>query len=393
VIPFRDDARRRALWLARAYYFFYFAAVGAFNPYLNLYFDQVGLSGSAIGLLAAVSPLCLIVVSPAWGSLADRYRAHRVLLPLASFAPILPVLLLGGVSRFEWLAGLITVMALFSTAINPLIDSATLELVEGTTHSFGAIRIGGTFGFIAGSVTGGELVGRLGPEASFAAYGVCMAGAGLVALGLPARRATLRASFRAGLRDLLAQRAFALFLAGGLLIGAALYAAFSFYPLRLQQLGASTTLIGLASALAALSEIPMMIYSQTVLRRLGPWGTAALGACMYAARWALVGLAPTPILAILTQLLNGLSFGAFLIGGIAYVDAHTPPGLSATAQAVFTAATIGVGAALGVIGGGWLYEHLGAAGFFFAASAATAGGLLLLVAARRSQPAARPTTL
>jgi hypothetical protein len=45
-----------ALWLARAYYFFYFGAVGAYFPYINLHFERVGLNGAAIGALASISP-------------------------------------------------------------------------------------------------------------------------------------------------------------------------------------------------------------------------------------------------------------------------------------------------------------------------------------------------
>ena len=62
-----------------------------------------------------------------------------------------------------------------------------------------------------------------------------------------------------------------------------------------------------------------------------------------------IALVTDPTLAVWTQVLHSVSFSPFLIGGVAYVDEHTPAGLSATAQAVYTAATFGVGAALGVV--------------------------------------------
>jgi PPP family 3-phenylpropionic acid transporter len=382
----------RALWLARAYYFFFFGAVGCYFPYINVYYANVGLSGAAIGVLAAVGPVSLMVIGPLWGGLGDRFRLHRILLPLATFAPIVPTVLVGSTARLGPLLLLITLGSIFFTAISPLIDSAVLELIEGTYYAFGDVRVWGSIGYMLCTIVCGYLIEWQGSIWIFIGYAVNMALAGLAALGLPARRRALRVSFGAGLRQLLAQRSFALFLGGVGLLGAAVYACLSFFPIYLRQLGGGEALIGLAGAIAAVSEMPTLFYSRWVLDRIGAWGAAALGALTYGVRWGLLAIIVSPGLALLTQALHSLSFGAFLIGGVAFVDQHTPSGLGATAQAVFTATVYGVGASLGALAGGWLYDRLGASGFFLAASLTTFMGLLLIVAARRP-PQAQPTPL
>ncbi len=376
-------ASPRALFLARAYYFFFFGAIGCYTYYANLYFEARGLGGGAIGLLAALPPVMLVLGGPLWGALADRFHLHRVLLPLVTLAPIAPIWWVGQTEALGWLAAWVALAAFFSTATGPLIDSAVLELVAGTPHTFGSIRVWGTFGFILASPTMGALLrpGQLAPI--FIGYAVCMAAAGLAAVGLPARRQVLHTSYQAGVRQLLAQPAFVLILAAAFLLGAATNSAFAFYPLHLQHLGASTTLIGLAGALAAVTEIPTLLLVHHLLRRFSAWGSLALGAALYVVRWAVVAVIPGPLLATLAQVLHGVSFGPSLVGGVAYVDEHTPPGLSATGQAVFSATQWGLGAAVGAAAGGWVFEHLGAAGFFLAAAAVTAAGLVLILAARR----------
>lgn len=371
--------------LASAYYFFYFGAVGAYFPFVGLFYQALGLSGLQIGLLASLGPLCNLTAGTLWSSLADRFRLHRPLLVVLSFAPLPPALLAPLMTEFGALAVLALAANFFASGLGPLIDSATLELVEGTAQSYGDIRLWGTLGYISQVLVVGWVVHNLGLAWLFYAYVASLGLAGVVALGLPARQRILRTTFSAGLHQLLAQPSFSLFLLGSLVSGAAVYGAFSFYSIHLQMLGGAATLVGYANALSALSELPVLRYSQKLLRWLGAWGSTMLGGLTYAVRWALVAVAGQPLAVFWTQALHGPSFGAFLVGSVAYADERAPVGLNATAQALLTAASFGLGAALGAGAGGWAFDALGASGFFLAAAAANLSGLLFLVAARRSE--------
>jgi predicted MFS family arabinose efflux permease len=218
---------------------------------------------------------------------------------------------------------------------------------------------------------------------AFVGYAVCLALAGVVALGLPARRTKLQIDFNAGVRQLLASRSFLFFLGGSFLIGLAFQASISFFPLRLQDLGASTLLIGLAGALSSVAEVPTLVFARRIFQRLSPWAATMIAALVYTARWALVAVLTDPISATLTQATHGLSFGMFLIGGVAYVDERSPAGLSATAQAVFGAIFGGIGAAAGAWLGGWVYQTYSATVLFAGMSGATLVALFLLILARR----------
>lgn len=374
----------RALLFARAFYFLFFGAVGSYVPFINLYFEQNGLSGTAIGTLAALGPLVLLFSGPLWGAIGDRFRIHRYLLPLAVVGPIVPALLMLRTGNFSALAALMLAGAFFSTAVTPLIDSAVLDLVQDTPHSYGSIRVWGSVGYTLAAWLMGNLLKAQGLRWLFYGYALALLIAALISLGLPARRQSWQTSFRASVSQLVRQRPLALFFAGSFLVGAALQASYAFFPLHLMALGGNPAWVGLASALGATSEIPVLYFSGLIFGRLGVRNTVILGYLTFAVRWAVVALVTSPVLAVLTTSLHGLSFGPFLTGGVAFVETHTPAGLHATAQALLTAMCFGLGAAVGALCGGLLYDTLGASGLFGVASVTmlVAAGFVVLAGKR-----------
>jgi predicted MFS family arabinose efflux permease len=99
-------------------------------------------------------------------------------------------------------------------------------------------------------------------------------------------------------------------------------------------------------------------------------------------RWGLLAAVTSPVVALLTSALHGVTFSPFLAGGVAFVEKHTPSGLHATAQSLLTTAGFGVGAATGALAGGLLFEAWGAPGMFGAGTLAclAAAGLVYLAA-------------
>jgi PPP family 3-phenylpropionic acid transporter len=352
------------LLLARLFYFFYFGAVGCYVPFINLYLEGVGLSGSAIGLLAALPPLMLLGASPLWGALGDRFHIHRRLLPIATLGAILPTLLMLATAQLPVLIVLVVVAAFFISPTLALIDSAVLDLVDGTRYSYGNIRIWGSVGFTLFTWLMGFVINARGLPWLFYGNAALLLVSGLIALAMPPRRQTWQTSFRASVGQLLRRRPLALFLVGTFLVGASLQASYSFYPLHLIALGANPAWLGLAGALGALAEVPVLYASGRIFERLGLRRTVMGGYLMFAVRWGILALTTSPRVALFTNLLHGVTFSPFLAGGIAFVAGQTPPGLHGTAQGLLTAVGFGLGAAVGAFGGGLLYDAFGASGMF-----------------------------
>lgn len=374
---------RHHAWLMAAYYFFFYGAFGCFLTYLPLYYQHIGLPGEKIGLLVALSPVVLFVSGPLWGAIADRFNLHRWLLPLATFSAIGPVFLFPLTRDLSFLIPLVLVQAFFSQAIGPLMDSAALDIAGKTKTDFGQVRLGGSVGFMVISVIVGWLITNFGLEWLFYSYMTCMAIAGLIALALPARAHHWQAPLWQGLRNLLSKPPLVFFLVAAFLVGVAANAVQFFFPIYLTDLGSDANLVGIAGALAALTEVPVLYSGNRIVRKVGGlWIGVVLGACIYASRWFLLSFMANPVAATLTQALHGFSFGLFYVAGVAFVDANTPDGLSATAQSLFFVAMWGLGAAAGSVLGGMLYQNFGPFVLFQVCGLCTLVAIGLLFGAR-----------
>ena len=63
---------RLPYWRLSAYYFVYFAFIGAFSPYFALYLQSLSFSAWDIGLLMSQMQLMRLCGPYLWGVLADR---------------------------------------------------------------------------------------------------------------------------------------------------------------------------------------------------------------------------------------------------------------------------------------------------------------------------------
>ena len=70
----------KTLLLYKGFYFLFFAGFGASFPYMALYFKQIGLNASSVGMLAGIRPIIQFISGPLWAVLADRYKARKAVL-------------------------------------------------------------------------------------------------------------------------------------------------------------------------------------------------------------------------------------------------------------------------------------------------------------------------
>ena len=91
------SAAPQALVRFGALSFTYFAAIGLFNPYAPLWFQSLGMSTLAIGVVASLQSWTRVLTPYAWGWLGD-HRGRRVeLIRLAAAGAFLSALGLLGV--------------------------------------------------------------------------------------------------------------------------------------------------------------------------------------------------------------------------------------------------------------------------------------------------------
>jgi PPP family 3-phenylpropionic acid transporter len=163
---------------------------------------------------------------------------------------------------------------------------------------------------------------------------------------------------------------------------------YGFFSIHLARLGYSNPFIGVAWALASIAEIFAMLYSDIIFKRFAIERVllAAFGASLL--RWCILGTSDSSPLILLSQVLHAMTYGAFHMASILYMDQLAPSGAKNLGQALNNALTYGLGLMAGFFVNGYLYEVIGSFGIFQASSLiALAGGSLFGVFhLRRRQP-------
>ncbi|HEX3643277.1 MAG TPA: MFS transporter, partial [Ktedonobacteraceae bacterium] len=184
-----------------------------------------------------------------------------------------------------------------------------------------------------------------------------------------------------GVRIILRDRVLVLFL----LFCAMGYSTFqaydTFFSLYLHGLGAGTGMVGIAIGLAGLCELPAMALAGRMMKMLGVKRLLLIGFGIAVVRWSAYAALPNPNLALVFQTLHGLSFTAYYIAALTFIDRRVPPHLRTTGQTLFYGATFGLGSWAGATFFGILYDYLHVRGMFLAAALTCAialGGLLLV---------------
>lgn len=368
----RGAAGRPDRWLRGAYWW-YFGGVGALTPFLTLYYRQLGFSGLQIGLLAATLPLGTALLAPLLGALTDATGGHRLALRLALVSSGGIVLALTQAQDFWASLLLIALLAVAIAPVPSLLDSYGLTIGEATGVPYGRLRVWGSVGYTIAVWTVGWAMGGRVTRAFLLTYGACMLLALLATAGLPPQRRDAAGPQWQGLGDLWRDRPLLALLLVTFLMTASASMMYNFLGIHLAALGGSARLLGLAFALNALSELPVLAFGSRLLARFGSRRLIVVALVVYAVRLLLYSLLTVPAWVLPIQLLHGPTYGAFLLASVTL--AHTLAGKerAATAQGLLTAMSFGFGSLAGSLVGGALFDLLGTVLLFRVA----AGGMLV----------------
>ena len=350
--------------LPSMYYFLYYGAVSFLFPYLALFYQSKGLTGSQIGLLAAVSPILSFFAAPLWTGAADATHRHKLTAILASVGVLVLAFIFPGIATFSGLFLMICLFSFFNAPTGSLADSAVLALLGDRKERYGRIRLWGTVGYGVVAPLASLLIGRSNLQWAFWGYALVMLGGLLVIILLPFRQSHSSGSFSGGMRSLFANRPWMLFLVMAFIAGAGMATYNNYFLVYMQGLGASSTLRGLALVIATASEIPAMFFSDRLLRRFGARGMLVVAMTTIGLRLICYSLTTQLWVILLIQLVHGLTFAAVYTAGVNFADQVAPPGMKATTQGMFNGTLMGFGSAAGSLLGGLLMDRFSPGGMY-----------------------------
>ncbi len=386
----RTSSRNPALWMA-AGYGGYFTAVGCYFPFIALYYRHLGLSGAEIGLLTAMLPFATAVLAPGWGFIADRYGAHRLILRGALIFAAVAALAITRFTTFAPIAGLVALLALVAAPTLPFLDSFGITISQKQGLGYGRIRVWGSAGYIVASAVVGWLMGRSVSSLFLLTYAAALLLTAAATLGLPALHERPSQRTWRGSAAVLRRPAMLVLLLTTYLVSVSTTAIYNFLGIYLAELGGGATFVGAANALAAVSELPVLMFGATLAAWIGNRRLLLLAIAVYMLRYLAYSVAPGPAWILPIQLLHGLSFGANLMASVTLVNDIAGAELAATAQGLLASA-FAFGSITGSLAGGVLLDRFGVVVIFRLAALCALAGLAIFILGSRVMVAAEASS-
>jgi PPP family 3-phenylpropionic acid transporter len=385
---------RRTLFAFGSVSFAYFAYTGLFGTYAPLWFQSLGFSTFAIGVLASVQSATRLFSPYAWGWLADHTGQRTLLLRVAVALGLAFALGFFVSPAYGWIMGVTAALFICTAGVIPISEAALAHIVShGPTLDagrYGRVRVWGSVGFILTVVGSGVLLQSLGvgrfPILVIALLLVLL----VAALRLPVVVEAAHASGAApGALAVLREPVVVWFFAGVFFTVLAHTSLYAFFSLYLVSIGYTKSAVGLVWAVGVLAEIAWFWFQGAWLGRLSAHAWLTVAAAVSVLRFAVIAVfGASPALLVLAQCLHAITFAAQHSSCIAIINQHFPGRLRGRGQALYTVLGYGASGVIGGVAGGALSQAHGFAAVFWAASAAA---VLATLCCWRAWALSRPT--
>lgn len=347
-------------WRLSAWYFFYFAYIGAFAPYFTLYLQSLSFSAWDIGVLMSVGQVMRLLAPALWGWLADRLGRRIPVVRLSAILSVVGFFAFFVTVEFWGVFAGMCAMTFFWSASLPLVEALTLDHLKGRTEDYGRIRLWGSVGFVAAVLGVGALLDAA-PLATL--LWVCAALlAGIVACAAALEEAPPAAAARAHppLRLALLRPEVLALLTACFFMSAAHGPLYVFFSIHLVDHGYGKTLVGALWSLGVIAEILVFLLMPGMIRRHSPRAILLASFALAVLRFLLIGwqVDSLPLL-LAAQVMHGATFGAFHVAAVTALNRWFPSQQQGRVQALYGSVSFGAGGMLGNLFSGEAWTSLG----------------------------------
>lgn len=343
------------------YYFMFFVAGAASQPFLSLFLSSKGINGTKIGLLLAAASGAGILAQPILGFMNDRAADPRRLILLSAI--LSPIIFLGyaGFQDF-WILLAISILFAIVQSTSPILDAITVEEGIRSGFNYGHIRLWGALSFALTTMVAGFAYHKFGLGLAFIVY----VGAGIILtistcyLPRPTKRTASQENMLSGIWNVARDMKLLFFILVCFVLSICVAINFGFLSLYYQSLHYPMAWVGINFTVAALIEVPFFYLSGKLMARFGRLPIIVSASLLYASKYAIMALAPGVVIVIAAQLLDGIAYALYWSASVELVAELAPAGRTATAQTLYGAVAGSLSNIIGSALGGFLFDHDGA---------------------------------
>ena len=356
-----------------ALYSFMYGAFGVSSPFMPAFFERRGLAPEQLGVLFGAGTAIRLVSGPACGRLADLTRGLRGVLAICAALAAMVALGLLSVADVPALFAISLLHAAALAPVTTLADAlalrASMPRPAGATFEYGWVRGTGSAAFILGTMISGQVVGSWGLSSIVVLHAAQLVLAACMALVVPAPAQPHAIDPRSelapthGVIGLFRIADFRRLMLVSTLVLSSHAMHDTFAVIRWSAAGVTPATVSvLWSESVAAEVVVFFLIGPSLVRRLGATGVMALAAAAGFLRWVTVASTSAVSALALVQPLHGLTFAALHLACMRVIPAVVPPGLAATAQAIYAFGPAAATAVLTAASGG-LYARLGGQAF------------------------------
>ena len=352
-------------WMLALFYAFTFMCTAIFSNYMPIYLSQLGFQQTDIGILLSVATIISILGQPLWGYFTDRSRCKNNVLFLLLVGSGSSLMFVPLFHNLLYLCTTIAVFSFFQSSINPMSDVIAFEYAHKTSAKYGMIRLSGTVGYALMALIAGIVLNRH-INNMFPLYFLLNFLALLMLLWVPRIEGHQKNDAHFHPWMVLRDKKLVLYIVTAFvfLTTSNFYA--TFYGIYFTKLGGSSTLLGCSFFIGAMSELPFLLFSHRILKKINIEYLLIFAGSAAALRWLLIGITRSIPILIGLQLMHGMIYIIIMVSISYYISLTVTPELQASGQAINALVCGGAAKIAGSLIGGYLSDLFSIrAGFFF----------------------------
>ena len=343
--------------------FLQYAIWGSWAPVLSAYLqNDLGFSGTQIGLIYSLLPLATIISPFLGGQIADRYFPTEKLIALLQLAGGGFLLLVAATTDYTTMIWLMLIYSILYAPTLALTNSIAMINMANSEKEFGSIRVWGTIGWITAglslafwrSLAEAQQVPTIQGDTLVLA-GIFSIVMGLLAFGLPHTPPRKEGSnpwaFLEALK-MLKSKNMIIFFVIAFIVATELqfYYVLTAPFLTSDQIGVANARVSGVMVIAQLAEIIVMaVLLPRFLPKYGIRKVMLMGIVAWPLRYAIFAIGGPTWLVLASLALHGFCYVFFFTAAFIYMDQIAPKDIRHSAQSLITLILLGFGNYLGAL--------------------------------------------
>lgn len=292
---------------------FYFSW-GMFSCILSVYLADASMSATEISLITSAASLFAMITQPVCGLLADKIRSPKTIAIVTALLAVASGIAFSYTKSFVFLFLFNGFTQGFLNGITALSD----RLATASPYPFGSIRVWGSVLYAIAAQTSGFVYENIAPKANFYIFAVGIVAMIFCFLMMNDAKPKVKdneekITIKEVVLSLWHNKSFKMFMLIYFLFQGSTSAQFVYFPLYMKELGATTTLIGTTLLFSTLSELPMVFFSDKIIRKFSYKNLMIFACVISIVRYVWYSTLPTPKAIMLVFFFQGLTSIVFIL--------------------------------------------------------------------------------